>query len=229
MKKKLDRVINNSIWGLLIVTAISLFSSVFTLKNISSLQHDLQTMYERDFIGQNSMQLVRVRVLMVDRDVAKMFILGDIAGRRIMAESILKDEEQIRVLMTNSARFFVSGAISNTFRESENSLSHYFAIVNRVTELLKKADMGEAGAILAGEMKTSLEKLDHLLEQLDDFKVQHDLKLYKRIVNQLNLSLVVTLLVLSGTIIIRLHLYRKRAKLTEVGEDSVPARQTGQE
>jgi hypothetical protein len=222
MKTKLDKIINDSLWGLLIVTAISLFSSIFTLRNISSLQHELQVMYERNVIGQNSIQLVRVRLLMVDRDVAKLFVVGNDAGKRIMAEGILRDEEQIKTLMANSSRFFVSGMTFNTFRESEKSLSHYFAIVNKVIDLTKKTDKEEAGAIVLGEMKANLEKLDHLLDQLDDFKVQHDIKLYKRIVNQLNLSLVVTFLVLLGTIIIRLHLYRRRAKLTEVEEDSGP-------
>jgi hypothetical protein len=222
MKKKIDRIINNSIWGLLIVTAVSLFSSIFTLRNISSLQHELQIMYERDFIGQNSMQLVRVRLLMVDRDVAKLFVVRGDSSKRIMAEGILKDEKQINMLMTNSSRFFDSGATFDTFREAEKSLSHYFAIVNRVIGLTNKSDNEEVGTIVSGEMKANLEKLDRLLEQLDDFKVQHDIKLYKRIVNQLDLSLVVTLLVLLGTIIIRVHLYRKRAKLTEVEENSGP-------
>jgi hypothetical protein len=220
MKKKLDRIINNSIWGLLIVTAISLFSSIFTLRNISSLQHELQVMYERDFIGQNSVQLVRVRLLMVDRDVATLFLVRNDAGKRIMAESILKDEEQIKMLMTNSSRFFASDITFSTFKESEKFLSHYFELVNKVIDLSKKTDKEEAGTIVLGEMKVNLEKLDHLLDQLDDFKVQHDIKLYKRIVNQLNLSLVVTFLVLLGTIMIRLHLYRRRAKLTEVEENS---------
>ena len=202
------------------MTAVSLFSSIFTLRNISSLQHDLQVMYERDFIGQNSMQLVRVRLLMVDRDVAKLLVLRNDSGRRIMTEGIIREEEQIKMLMTNSGRFFASGMTSNTFMESQKSLSRYFAIVNKVMGRYRKTENEEAGAIALGEMKTSLEKLDHLLEQLDDFKVQHDIKLYKRIVNQLNLSLVVTLLVLLGTVIIRLHLYRRRAKLTEVEENS---------
>jgi hypothetical protein len=177
-------------------------------------------MYERDFIGQNSVQLVRVRLLMVDRDVAKLFLVRNYAGKRTMTESIFKDEEQIKMLMTNSGRFFVSGITFNTFKESEKYLSHYFAIVNKVVDLSKKTDKEEAGAIVLGEMKANLEKLDHLLDQLDDFKVQHDIKLYKRIVNQLNLSLVVTFLVLFGTIMIRLHLYRRRAKLTEVEDNS---------
>lgn len=159
--------------GLLIVTAISLFCSLFTLRNISSLQHDLQVMYERDFIGQNSVQLVRVRLLMVDRDVAKLFLVRNDAGKDIMTESILKDEEQIKMLMTNSSRFFVSGITFNTFKESEESLSHYFTKVNKVIDLSKKADKEEAGAIVLGEMKVSLEKLDHLLEQLDDFTARH--------------------------------------------------------
>jgi hypothetical protein len=200
-------------WGLFIAILVSLVSSTLTFINVYRLESNVQSMYEEDFMGQNLVQAAQVKLYLIDAEVKNALLSGERfgpSGTIIRMHTYQKDLDN---LLRKAKPLFSRSAAREQFEMADQANAEWAAIIRKVIDFSKAGNPAELTAIVFGEMKASFEKLDGLLDGLDDIQQRSDLQLYEEIRLNLKVSLFITLAALAGSIGVRIYTYSRKKRL----------------
>jgi hypothetical protein len=211
--KLINLLITNPAWGLVIAIVISLVGNLLTIQYIFTLQSDLESMFNTDLIGQNYVQTARIKLLTINKEINKLFLVTDIDDKYLATEKILTYKRDTEALLAKSKPFFRQRKSSQLLTEATKLFAECSATIDSVVTISKVDGKGGAPDILTGQLKTQFERLDAQLAELDQIKIKHDLRLFRNIDYQLSVSIVFTIIALVITIGIRILMYRRKKKL----------------
>jgi len=208
-------ITTNALWGLVIAVAVSLVTNVMTIGYIISLQNDLQSLFQRNLLGQNNVQAAEVKALSLENRLERLVISRDPG----MVDTIKADTRAMEQLLIKAKPLYhhsrrgaaLLTAVTRDFTQSEKTFDTLIALVRA----------GESTAALAA-VEESLEgriaSIDRQLDRLDDIKQRRDIKVFKGIDYQLSISVLFTILAVIGTIGLRLFLFRRKRKSAANGD-----------
>lgn len=218
----LGKLVGDSAWGLIIAIAFLLVSNILTVVYIWSLQGNLQTMFEKDLLGQNYVQTARIKLLTISNGMNSLFHLEDPKEKSDAVDAILSQKTELDFYLKKSVSRGRSSKATGIAAEIDKAFGECRTVIDTLIQM-SKSDISEgAFAIILGDMKNRFEAFDRLLYKLDNIKLKHDIKIYRNIDYQLTISIVFTLVTLLITIGYKLFVFRR----TKAGR--VPARQAVQ-
>jgi hypothetical protein len=198
-------IFNGAILGFIAAILISLFSSINTINYTSGFYTDLKTMYEKNLIGQNYIQISRVYLLYCDRELNHFLMAGDTAGRYSAIINIKKFKQSFVENIKITEPTYNSPEGKNHMAGMKEAQLEYFTLLEKIIGEYKKG--GATPDFRAfGELISKFDRLDKLLDRLDDIKQENDLLVYKKIINEHETALLISVLVLVGSIIFRVIL-----------------------
>jgi hypothetical protein len=211
--KLVNLLITNPAWGLVIAIAISLVGNLLTIQYIFTLQNDLESMFNTDLIGQNYVQTARIKLLTINKEINKLFLLTDFDAKGLATEKILVYRRDTEALLAKSKPFFRQRKSSLLLTEATKLFAECSAAIDSAVAISKSENKGAEADAITDQVKTQFERLDAQLAELDQLKIKHDLRLFRNIDYQLSVSIVFTTIALVITIGIRILMYRRKKKL----------------
>jgi Four helix bundle sensory module for signal transduction len=209
MFNSFKKIFNGASAGFITAIIIAIISSINTILFINRMQNDLQTMYEKDLIGQNNIQIARVNLIYLDREIKELILQKDYEAQNKSLDNINGYRQNILEHISIAEPTY-TGRNKQFFKEMKNTHDDYMKLLEsniyKIKEL-KNAKVAAEIINIDNEMKTNFVKLDNLLNRLDDIKQQKDIRIYKNIIVTNNITLIITILVLFGTIGVRFILY----------------------
>jgi hypothetical protein len=219
----INKFIGNTTWSLIAAIVFLLASSILTVRYISSLQGDLQTMFEKDLLGQNYVQTARIRLLTIDKEINTLFLLKDAKVKNDAVDAVMSHRTELEFYLKKAAPYSRSKRERRLVAEIDAAFLECKATIDTLLYLSKNDGSERATALILGDMKKRFEKFDGLLDKVDDIKLKHDIRIYRNIDYQLTISIVFTLATLLVTIGYKVFVYRKnRAGNASVVTDSQP-------
>jgi amino acid permease len=205
----LHEIFHNPTWGLWLAIAISFVSSILTVVYISSLKNDLQELYEKDFLGQNYMQTARIKLLLIDKEIRNIFFSREPGVKSAALMKINSYRMEIPVFIkkikpVHHSEFF---SLNN---ETNAVLSEYLKTIDTLLPLSSLGNRNKTVSIFWETMKIDLNRLDVLLDSLDNIKQRHDLHIFNAIKLNLTGSMIFTGIALIISVIVRIFFYRKK-------------------
>jgi Four helix bundle sensory module for signal transduction len=213
LAKLLNLLLTNPTWGLVIAIAISLVGNLLTIQYIFTLQNNLETMFNTDLIGQNYVQSARIKLLTINKEINKLFLVSDLDEKYLVTEEILTCRRDVETLLAKSKPFFRARKSAQLLGEATTVFSECGATIDSLVVLSKSDATADAVGIITGQMKTQFERLDGQLGSLDQIKMRHDLRVFRNIDFQLTVSIVFTAVALAITVGVRVFMYRRRKRL----------------
>ena len=198
-------LLNHTLTGFVIAVLIAFISSVNIFIYMNKMKNDLQTMYEKDFLGQNSIQIARVNLLYIDREMKSFFLESNYDNKKRMLQKIEKYEKDYINQVTNAEPFYTSKRGKEVFLQSKQIYNDYIKLFDDLKNKNNK--------ILYNNLDNKFNDLDKLLNNLDDFKQQKDLRIYKNLILQNDITVAVTFLVLIISLIIRIIIAINKRKI----------------
>lgn len=199
-------ILNGAITALLIALVISIITSINVINYTNNLHDDLKTMYEKDIIGQSYIQTARVNLIYIYSETKNLFLLNDDEIDPQVVK-IRYYENGFREYLSSSRPLFYSEKARGLFISVDAAYSEYRILLDETIRSFKDNKKETAKNILLNDLKIRNERLDNLLNKLDVIKQENDLKYYKKIVLEHEITIVVTILLLVGTIVIRILLF----------------------
>jgi two-component system, sensor histidine kinase and response regulator len=225
MTTNFRKIFNGASAGFIVAIVIAIVSSANSAFYINNMKKDLQTMYEEDLIGQNSIQTVRVNMIYLDREMKELILHNDIDTQNKSLERIKGYQENV------SKHILIAEPTYNTprniflFNKMKATHDQYISMLEdnlRTIKNMKNARANSERIRIDDEMRASFEKLDRILSRLDDIKQQKDITTYKNLLWQNNITLIITFIVLFGTLGIRiliLHRNKKSKVIQDYGQE----------
>jgi hypothetical protein len=191
------------------VTLISSISSIYYTQN---LYNGLKSMYENDLLGANYIQISRIALINVE-NYQKTLLISE------TTKDIEKSVERIKYFEHELlGNIFQADPLFNTpngkiyINEAEVSAKTYISIVDRIIALHKSRQKNSAVSVSMNDANTAYSKLDALLNRMDDYKQEKNIKFYSTSVTVYKINLVVIFILFVGSVIIRIIFYKNQKK-----------------
>jgi len=191
------------------VTLIGSISSIYYTQNV---YNGLKSMYENDLLGANYIQISRIALVNIENS-QKTLLISE-SGKDI-EKNIQKIQYFEQELMGNIMRadpLFGSPKGKVYITEAAKSARAYITIIAKIIDLNSANQKKKALSISLNEANIASGKLDHLLDRMDDYKQEKNLKFYSTSVFVYKANLAISFLLLTGSVIIRIIFYRKQKK-----------------
>jgi hypothetical protein len=169
-------------------------------------------MYENDLLGANYIQISRIALVNIENS-QKTLLISE-SGKDI-EKNIQKIQYFEQELMGNIMRadpLFGSPKGKVYITEAAKSARAYITIIAKIIDLNSANQKKKALSISLNEANIASGKLDHLLDRMDDYKQEKNLKFYSTSVFVYKANLAISFLLLTGSVIIRIIFYRKQKK-----------------
>jgi hypothetical protein len=192
--------------GFMIAVVIAVIGSISTIRYIYVMQQDLRTWYEKDLVGQNSVQIARVNLLNLDRDL-KVLLLAGGSGKMESTMSNIRRHRDNFITQIATARPLFTSKRDSRYIESVFRLSkEYLDKLNAIMVSSDAARLQEISRNYA-DMSAKFDEIDRVLDKLDDIKQEKDLQVFRTIISQNEITMGITMVILVITIIVRaIHL-----------------------
>jgi hypothetical protein len=197
------RFLDWTMTGFIIAVVFMLISSINTIRYVYVMQKDLRTWYEKDLVGQNSVQIARVNLLNMDRDL-KAVLLGrspDETGK--LLSNISKNRKIFVKQMTIARPLFTTKKAAEQLETVYRRSREYLGILDAIM-FLHGPGREEALYRSYADITARFEEIDRELNKLDDFKQEKDLRVFQNIIAQNEAMMVISFAVLILSIIFRL-------------------------
>ena len=207
--------------GFIIAVIFMLFSSINTLRYVYSMQRDLRTWYEKDLVGQNSIQIARVNLLNLDRDLKVLQIERSPDETRKSLLNIKKHRDTFIRQMAIARPLFTSKTALEQLEFVYRLSKDYLKILDSI---MQHHDSDRVHALLLsyGDITARFEEIDKELDKLDDLKQEKDLQVFQNIIGQNEIMMAISFSVLIGSIIFRIFQYsaiKKKYRSMKLGEN----------
>ena len=192
--------------GFMIAVVIAVVGSASTIRYVYVMQKDLRMWYEKDLVGQSSVQIARVNLLNLDRDL-KVLLLAGGPGKMESTMKNIRRHRDIFITQMDTARPLFTSKRDSRYIESVFRLSkEYLDKLDMVMNSSDATRLQEISRNYAG-MSAKFEEIDRVLDKLDDIKQEKDLQVFHTIISQNELTMAVSLIILVISIIVRtIHL-----------------------
>lgn len=211
MKKiNFKELLNHTLAGFVVAVLIAFVSSVNIFMYMNKMKNDLQTMYEKDFMGQNNIQIARINLLYIDREIKSYFLESNYGDKNLILKNIEKYKNDYITRASNAELFYTAPRGKETFVQAKQLYNDYVKLFDD----LKK----DYNHDLYERLTDKFNALDKLLDNLDDLKQQKDLRIYKNLLIQNDITIAVTFIVLIVSLIIRIIIAINKRKITRYTE-----------
>ncbi|MDD5672721.1 MAG: MCP four helix bundle domain-containing protein [Chitinivibrionales bacterium] len=208
----LDCLFSNSTWwGLAAALVVSLISSISSIMYVAGLSSSLQTMYERDLLGQNYVQSARIRLLSMDKEARNLFLMGADGHRQTIIDKISTARLDVAQLLKQSGPMYPGRRSAPLHRETDAAFSACTTTIGSLVDLSLHGQSDRGLRVLRGELSDRFGHLDSLLDSLDNIKQRRDIRVLKNIHFQLTASIIFTLITFAFAIGLKFFLYRRKA------------------
>lgn len=204
------RVGTDTTWVLVIVLTLSLMSSAFSIRYLTSLDSDISDLYENDIKGQTYAQNAFVDLLQIE-STAKDLVIGDSASSRAASARSLAGECSTFPSLIQRATSTLNASRYKTLiaRTRQDAA----AVVDLVTgEIDRGISTLERGRILLGELQTAMGPLRSDIQTINDLKRGANSRGLRAVRIQLRVSLGTTIAVLLASVSVRLSIYRSQRR-----------------
>lgn len=210
IKYTIREIKTNALWGMVIAIAVSLIVNILTIQYIFTLQSELQSLFQRDLLGQNDIQAAQIEILSLEKEVHRLFFVSNAEAAPSVLSSINSCEHDLELLLTKAKLFsrpkkksVTQGSIADDFTECEKTIGN-------IIEFVKSGNRGAAIGIAEGKLDQQFEAIVKRLHSMDKIKQKHDIKVYKRIDYELSISVLFTIAAVIVTIGFRLFMFWRR-------------------
>ncbi len=203
----LSRFASDYTWGFIIVISISAISGIFSIHYINSLESEFSQIFEYDISGRNNILYANSMILRIDGGVKDLLIYKDGANREETLATLRSNITVITNLLQSTKYRFVKEKERKIYLQSRHDLDDFLTIIN------DKID-NPAGMDIDDEFMEKLKNGKDAI--LADFSLLNVMKrnsitsVFGNIKLQLGTSLAFTILLLLGTVGIRLVMYLNR-------------------
>jgi hypothetical protein len=203
LNNSFEKYFDGAMIGFIVAVIIALIGSISTIRYIYTMKKDLQTWYDKDLVGQNSIQIARVNLLNLDRDLKGLLL----AKNKSEIHKILERAHKHRTI------FLVQMAVARPHFTSKKSISELDTVfqlsgeyMQILDEIMPRYDVGSRAVLMREyrDMARRFETIDRVLDKLDDMKQENDLRVFKKIIRQNEATMVVSSSVLILTILFRI-------------------------
>jgi methyl-accepting chemotaxis protein len=204
------KITSHSSWGFLTAIVVALVTSVFSFVNISTLENNLQLMYEQEFKGQNIIQTAQIRLYLIEKEIKNLYLVGDQAEIDESISKILTFRTDISRQLGRAKPLFNTQSGKDQFAFAGRVFRECSALMDNAIKDYKAQKLEATASVVLEEINSKFEVLDNILEKLNQMKQKSDLRIYQEIKTQLELSLAVILLTLLATIATKIVVYRRK-------------------
>jgi hypothetical protein len=212
----IDKIARNLYWGLFIAIGFSVVSSIFAFRYISKLEDNFQLMYDKDVIGQNSIQTARIKLLLIDNGLKNIFLNKEPKIHKVFLEKLSKHKKDLELVLRNLSNLFYTKEGLKLYRFAHDEFQVYLSSLNVLTENYSQNKDDFSKIMVYEEVNDSFIRIDALLKQLENIKFNNNKRIFQKIKFQLELSLTVTVILLVLSIPIRIYVHFR--KVNEVNE-----------
>jgi hypothetical protein len=189
--------------GFIIAVIFMLFSSINTIRYVYVMQRDLGTWYEKDLLGQNSIQIARVNLLLLDRDL-KVLQIGKNPDETRKSILNIKKHRNIFVQQMDIARpLFTSKTALEQLKLVYRLSKEYLNILDTIMQY-QGGDRVHALSLHYGDISARFEEIDREMNKLDDLKQKKDLTTFHNIITQNEIMMGISFFILIASIIFRI-------------------------
>jgi Four helix bundle sensory module for signal transduction len=209
LKTAIQKFASHPTWGLITAIVIALATNLWTVRYIYSLQTDLQTMCEKDLIGQNYIQTARIKLMTIGKEMSTLLLLKDGQEKADAIRNIFAEKSEVESFIRKSAPLYRSKRDAGVFRAATQRIAECSSIIDTLIDMSRSGTIKRARGVIVNDMGTVFAKTDSVLYKLDNMKMRHDIRLFKSINYQLSVSVIVTLLTLVFTIAVKFFVYKR--------------------
>jgi hypothetical protein len=200
------RVATDATWVLIIVVAIALISSAFSIRYLSGLESDIADLYENDVKGQTYAQNAYVELLIIESTMKDLAIVETQPERSAATAQLLKDCNSLqtsilKALSTLNAKRYKSLIA----RARQESAAFVAAMESRIGNGIATIEQGEK---LIAEYPNLSAAIRNDIAIVNDLKRNANSRGLQAVRIQLRVSLAITIAILLVSIAIRLFIYR---------------------
>jgi len=197
------KIFNWEIIVFFVAILLALLSSINTLYYTNDFYHDLKIMYEKDWIGQNHIQIARVYLLYSERELNHLLLAKSIREKETALSNISRFKQNFTENINIAEPLYYGTNGKRIINEMKDVYNEYFRLVDSVAEHHSfSIENREIPALK--DLMLKFDQLDNLLNKLDDLKQEKDLRIYKKIIDEQEYIMTISVLVLIGTIIFRI-------------------------
>jgi hypothetical protein len=188
--------------GFIIAVAIAIIGGINTIRYVYIMQNDLRSWYENDLLGQNSIQVARINLMNIDRDLKALLLSRDPAKMKATTKNISRHRSNFIKQIEIARALFTSPKDMRYIKTSLSLSNEYLGMLDRIMASNNAARTAEIARTNA-DMSAKFEKIDAVMDKLDDIKQEKDLRIFRTIISQNEITMGISVLILVITIIIR--------------------------
>ena len=221
-------------WVFVIVMALSLGSSFFSVRYLSGLESDIGELYENDIKGQTYAQNAYVSLLGIESAVKDLIISEREEARAAATAALRSQSASLRSLVLKATPTIDSAKYRTLIAKSKTDAADFIGILQKALDASGgKAPTAVEGKALLADLSLSLGALRNDLLTLNDIKRSANRSGIRGVRIQLRISLAITLSILAVSILVRVFIFRasrrsaRDARADEGREGKTPAASHG--
>lgn len=191
------------------VTVIGSISSIYYTQN---MYNGLKSMYENDVLGANYIQISRIALINIENSQKALLISEAQEDIEKHIENIKSFEKELTENIYQADPLFNGPKGKTNIIEAENSAKSYISIIEKIIDLHKSNQKKRAVSVSLFDANSAYSNLDQLLNRMDDYKQEKNLKFYSTSVFVYKVNLCISFFLLLGSVIIRIIFYNKQKK-----------------
>lgn len=213
------RIATDATWVFIIVVVLSLISTAFSVRYMSSLQSDIADIYENEVRGQNYAQNAYITFMDFESTV-KDFVIAESEEMRSAATTTI--EKDLTSLQSSISKVTLTLKASRYRTLIANSKRDMAALADAVhSRLAIELLTQEQGRELLDDLKAIAEPLRNDIITMNDIKRSANRSGLRAVQIQLRLSLAATIGLLLFSIAIRYFLYRSSKGLLQKNDSRI--------
>ncbi|HEX7510500.1 MAG TPA: hypothetical protein VF335_04315 [Chitinivibrionales bacterium] len=201
---------SNAVWGLVIAIGISIFTNIYTIHYIVSLQSELQSLFQRSLLGQNNIQAAQIKLLEIEKDISGLFLAADSHAQSAAEDTIKSNMRGMIILLTKAKQLYRSPKVAASLGAAIKDFSDCETVFDTLATMIRGGKKAAALKFSAGELDRRFDVFDKQLRILNTIKQKRDIKVFKQIDYQLSISVLFAILTVIATIGFRLFLFRRK-------------------
>ena len=218
-------IANDATWVFVIVVAISLVSSLSSIRYLSGLDDDLGDVYEKDIKGQTYAQNAYVTLLGIE-STAKDLALAETEDERTASADALRSQgASLRSLVFKVAPTFDSGKYKTLIAKSKADTIAFIEDLQRGLGPAGSSGLDGAQArALVSDIGPRGAALRSDLVKINDIKRRSNLAWFHAVRVQLRISLYATITILAVSLGVRVFLWRGKKRVDDKAESEAADR-----
>ena len=211
------RVATDATWVFLIVLVLSLGSSLFSIRYLSSLDSDIGELYENDIKGQTYAQNAYASLVSIESELKDIALAESEGARRSAIDSLRADSASLRSLVLKATPTIDSAKYRTLISKSKRDLTSLILAFQNGLGTSPEIPTAEQGRAVLADIRPSLAGLRNDLLTLNDIKRSANRNGIRAVQIQLRISLALTVAILAISLAVRFLIYRASRRAARFG------------